>query len=222
MAELYHLHIKGIKEHKWKEKKEIIINNNFTNRLGDKINNFNDCTNNRNLEDIANYLNDILATIGYQTYSKMPLHLILDHMLNNQSKIDKKTQMIILNELKTLAFHSSVFKRELAMENFRKDNNSSLPSRLHCLYATTENGIEFWKKRIIDDDIDIYRIEVLEEPFKTSEIFIPDESFNYQELYKNSYGYWNPKLKNIPEETSEYLVKGKVKILEKVDEIKKQ
>ena len=122
MAELYHLHIKGIKEHKWKEKKEIIINNDFTNRLGDKINNFNDCTNNRNLEDIANYLNDILATIGYQTYSKMPLHLILDHMLNNQSKIDKKTQMIILNELKTLAFHSSVFKRELAMENFRKDN----------------------------------------------------------------------------------------------------
>lgn len=222
MVELYHLHLKGIKENKWKEKKEITINKDFINRLGEKINNFNDCTNNEKLDNIKNNLNGILTYNGYQNFTKMPLYLILEYMLNNESTIDYKTQKIILQEIKLLAFQSSVFKRELAMENFRKDNNNNLPSRLHCLYATTEDGVKYWQKRILDGDIDIYRIEALEEPFKTSEIFIPQESLNYEGIYKNSYKYWNPKFKNIPEETSEYLVQGKVKILEKVAELKKQ
>lgn len=50
--ELYHLHTKnleGCRDDKWKEKKEIIINDSFTNRLGNKIKNFNDSTNNAGL-----------------------------------------------------------------------------------------------------------------------------------------------------------------------------
>lgn len=221
MTELYHLHLKGIRDDKWKEKKEIIINDSFTNRLGKKVNNFNDCTTNPALENISNNINELLQHSGYQDYSKMPLYLILEYLLDPNTSINKSTQKVILQEVKNLAFQASIFKRETAMENYRKDHTKKLPSRQHCLYATTESGIDFWKKRISDGDIDIFRIETLEEPFKTSEIFIPSESGTYEEIYNDSFKYWNPKFKNIPEEASEYLVQGKVKILEKVAEIKK-
>lgn len=221
MAELYHLHLKGIRDDKWKEKKEITITNDFTNRLGKKVNNFNDCITNPQLDNISNTLNNLFQQCGYQKLSKMPLFLILDYMLDPNINIDPKTQKIILQEARKLAFQATILKRETAMENYRKDNKNHLPSRQHCIYATTENGIEYWKNKIIDNDIDIFRIETLEEPFKTSEIFIPNESSTYEEMYNNSYKYWNPKFKNIPEESSEYLIQGKVKILEKVDEIKK-
>ena len=219
MTELYHLHLKGNRDDKWKEKKEIIINDSFTNRLGKKVNNFNDCTTNPKLNEVSDIINNLFEYAGYKSFSRMPLYLILDHVLN--TNIDLETQKIILQEVRNLAFQAEIFKRETAMENYRKDNNKELPSRQHCLYATTESGIEYWKNKIIDGDIDIFRIETLEEPFKTSEIFIPDESSTYEEMYNSSFRYWNPKFKNIPEETSEYLVKGKIKILEKVDEIKR-
>lgn len=149
---------------------------------------------------------------------RMPLYLIMDEIDFN--KLNAKTQKIILKELRDLAFQSALFKREMAMENFRCNNNIKAPSRLHCVYATDEDGIRHWNQILNDGDIEVFRIETIEEPFKTSEIFIPDESGNYEEMYKNSYRYWNPKLKNIDEDRNEYLVKGKIKILEKVDEFK--
>jgi len=219
---LYHLHVKGIKgvrDDKWKEKKEIIITDGFVNRLGKKVNNFNDSVITDELKGIITNINFYLQLDGFEGFLKMPLYLILDYM--NDNKVDYETQKIILQEVRNLAFQAAMFKREMAMENFRKDNNSSLPSRQHCLYATTDAGINYWLEQLKDGDIDIFRIEPIEEPFKTSEIFIPSESNNYEEIYNNSFRYWNPKFKNIPEEYSEYLVKGKVKILEKVGEIKR-
>lgn len=217
MAELYHLHLKGIKDDKWKENKEINITDDYVNRLGKKVNEFNDCTTNPNLNGIYNILNNLFQQQGYQPFPRMPLYLILDFLSDNRKMIDFKTEKFILQEVRKLAFQAEIFKRETAMECFRKNNNSDLPSRQHCLYATTESGINYWKNKLTDGDLDIYRIETFEEPFKTNEIFIPDESGTYEEMYNNSFRYWNPKFKNVPEETTEYLVNGKVRILEKVE-----
>ena len=220
--DLYHLHVKGLKgvrDDKWKENKEIIISDSFVNRLGKKVNNFNDCTIKDELKIVINNINVDLQLNGFESFSKMPLHLIMDYLFANN--VNPQTQKIILQEVRNLAFQASIFKREMAMENFRKDNNSSLPSRQHCLYATTDEGINYWLEQLKDGDIDIFRIEPIEEPFKTSEIFIPSESNSYEEMYNNSFRYWNPKFKNIPEVYSEYLIRGKVKILEKVGEKKK-
>lgn len=158
---------------------------------------------------------------GYQTYSKMPLYLILDVILDPSNRIDPKLQRVLLEEARRIAFTASILKREAAMEEFRKTHKPELPSRMHCVYATTESGIEYWKNLITDNDLDVLRIETLDEPFKTSEIFIPSEDSTYEEMVTNSFRYWNPKFKNIPEESSEYLIQGKIKILEKVDEIKR-
>lgn len=221
MTELYHLHLIGNRDDKWKENKEIIIDDSFINRLGKKVNSFNDCTTNPQLDNISNSLNTIFKYSGITSFSKMPLHLILDFVLDPRNNIDQKTQLEVLKEVRNLTFQAAIFKRETAMENYRRDNNKNLPSRQHCIYVTTEHGIKYWLDRITDGNIDIFRIDALDEPFKTSEIFIPDESSNYKEMYDGSFRYWNPKFKNIPEETSEYLVKGKIKVLEKVDEIRR-
>lgn len=218
--ELYHLHLKGCHDDKWKERKEIVVTDKFENRLFKKVNNFNDCTSNQKLGNLSRYINMELNYNGYESFSKMPIYMLTDYLL--KPNIDLKTQKIILEEIKNMAFQASVFKRELAMENFRKDNNKNQPSRLHCLYATTEEGISFWQNQIIDGDLDVFRIEVIDKPFKTNEVFIPSESSTYEEMYNSSYRYWNPKFKNVPEECSEYLVQGRVKVLEKVEEIKKK
>ena len=107
------------------------------------------------------------------------------------------------------------------MEQYRQDKHNNLPSRLHCIYATDEKGLNHWRRQITDGDITIYRIEPMEEPFKTSEIFIPNEENSFEGMYNNSFHYWNPNFKKIPTNQSEYLVNGKVKILEKVMEFKK-
>lgn len=219
MSELYHLHTKGIRDDKWKEKKEIIINDNFINRLGKRCNEFNDCINNDQFSQICNNINNMLSYYGYETFTNMPLHLVIDYLLNNN--VDRTAMIKILQEVKKLSYNSSIFKREMAMEQFRKDNNNSLPSRLHCIYATDEKGIDTWKNKLVDGDMDLYRIDVIDEPFKTSELFIPCESCSFEDIYKYSYNYWNPKFKNINASANEYLVKGKIKILEKVAEYKR-
>ena len=218
--ELYHLHLKGCHDDKWKERKEIVVTNKFENRLFKKVNNFNDCTSNQKLSNLSRYINMGLNYKGYESFSKMPIYMLTDYLLN--PNIDLKTQKIILEEIKNMAFQTSIFKREIAMENFRRDNNKNQPSRLHCLYATTEEGISFWQNQIIDGDLDIFRIDIMDEPFKTNEVFIPSESSTYEEMYNSSYRYWNPKFRNVPEECLEYLIQGKVKVLEKVGEIKKK
>lgn len=52
--------------------------------------------------------------------------------------------------------------------------------------------------------------------FKTNEQLLPSENSTYGESYNVSFKYWNPKFKNLSNYTNEYLVQGKVKILEKL------
>lgn len=223
MTELYHIHTKGIRDDKWKVNKELIISDNFVNSLGKKCNEFNDCNTSNKLNDICDRINYVLNSFGFDSYENMPIHLIIEQLLIDEqnNRMDKNVLLEVLKLVKFLSYNASIFKREMAMEQYRKDNNSNLPSRLHCVYATDEDSLDTWRKKAINNDIEVYRIDIFEEPFKTSEIFIPDESFSYKDMYSNSYNYWNPKFKNIGNASNEYLVKGKIKILEKVAEFKK-
>ena len=110
--------------------------------------------------------------------------------------------------------------REMAMEEYRKENCINLPSRLHSLYACSEEGIDFWATQIRDNDVDIYRIDVFDEPFLSNEALLPAEELCYGDKVKASYKYFKPNKKDLNPITNEYLVQGKVKVLEKVKEIK--
>ena len=219
--ELYHLHLKGINDHFWKPRKEIVVTDKFNNRLAKKINNFSTATDETRIEELYNIHNLVLNANGYYCFDKTNLDDLIDcylHMKDFNPELNKYV-LELLRKSREIISNASMFKREMAMEEYRKDHNPSLPSRMHCIYALEEKDIPIWSQKLVDGDLEVFRIETLEEPFKTSEQLIPVEHLSYKDYYDASYNYWNPHKADI---NCEYLVKGKVKVKEKVDEIKRK
>lgn len=221
--ELYHLHTKGIKDNYWKEKKEIRIDESFENRLAKRVNNFSTTNVEDTLSGLLNLHSILIADMGYTPASEYNLCDLLNTFIYMRDRYPdlNKYKMELLKQSQDIIHTASMFKREMAMEQYRKDCFPNRPSRMHCLYALDEKDLDFWKYSLHDGDLELFRIDVLDQVFKTSEQFIPAEKLNYKDFYDASYSYWNPKQKKLDNEKCEYLIKGKVKILEKVDEFKK-
>ena len=49
-----------------------------------------------------------------------------------------------------------MFKRETALENYRKNNFNFLPSRLHSIYLTDEKGVSYWIDALDAKDYDLF------------------------------------------------------------------
>ena len=204
--ELYHIHKIEGKDNTgkfFKENKEIIVNDKFKNGMLRRYNDFTTLVklniNNQLIDlNIHDYLTGVLYNINRGiNYSKQDLEQILSIAYN-------------------ASYYGNMFKRETALENYRKDNNLLLPSRLHTIYLTDEKGIEYWIKALGAIEYNLYRVEVTGDIFKTNEQLIPDEKLNYKGVYEKAYDYWHPNFEKVPNYTNEYLVRGKVKILEKI------
>lgn len=102
------------------------------------------------------------------------------------------------------------------MKIIEKNNFNFLPSRLHSIYLTDEKGVSYWIDALDAKDYDLCRVEVTGNIFKTNEQLLPDETLSYKDAYENSFNYWHPNFKKVPDNTNEYLVNGKIKILEKI------
>ncbi|MBO5530134.1 MAG: DUF2441 domain-containing protein [Bacilli bacterium] len=113
-----------------------------------------------------------------------------------------------------------IFKRKLSIEEYRKEFESNKPSRLHCLYACKEEGVNYWLDILNSKICDIYRIDTIDEPFRTNEQLLPEETSSFIESYNACKRYFNPRAKDFNGISDEYLVQGKVKLLEKVYEIR--
>ena len=219
--EYYHLHTKGIKDAFWKEKREFIITDKFKNRLYDRTNNFTSILPINDLNIIYAMLEPELRDNFYRMFgNQVNLEFLIHYCLENV--VDKKVLKMLLELSKLQTYNSGMFKRELALENYRKDNFPNIPSRLHSLFVTTEDGIRFWQSRLIDSDLEVFKLDIMDEPFVTNESYLPYESLVYGDYYQAASGYWYPNLKKDNPLTREYLVQGKVKILEKVAEIQKK
>lgn len=204
--ELYHIHkIVGndSKGKFWKKSKEIIVDDKFKN---DMLKRYNDFTTSMKLDADGEMINlnihDYLTAILFN--------------LNNGINYSKSELKQFINLAYHASYYGNMFKRETALENYRKDNVSSLPSRLHTVYLTDEKGIDYWVKALGTSTYNLYRVEAVGDIFKTNEQLIPDERLSYIDAYESSYNYWHPNLKKVPDYTNEYLVKGKIKVLEKI------
>ena len=62
------------------------------------------------------------------------------------------------------------------MEEYRRNNCPELPSRLHSLFACSEEGIDYWQPKIVSHEAQIFRIDTYEEPFVSNETLLPYES----------------------------------------------
>lgn len=218
--ELYHLHLKGNYDRMYKKNSEFIIDKNkFNNRLYNQIYNMNATVDASRYQQMIEQFNCYLSNAGLpQLPNKVNLGEFLGFALLYGAS--NKEWINMLTDAKKIILAEGMNIREMAMEEYRKENCDNIPSRLHSLYACSEEGIDFWKTKIRDNDVDVYRIDVLDEPFVSNEILLPAESLCYGDKKKASYKYFNPKKKDLNPATNEYLVQGKVKILEKVTEFK--
>lgn len=205
--ELYHIHkIEGkdsVGEF-WKENKEIKVDDKFKNGM---LKRYNEFTTKMKASDVEGNIIDI----NIHDYLVRVLF-----KLNSGRVFSKKELEEILKLSYRVSYYGNMFKRETALENYRKDNVSTLPSRLHTIYLTDEKGIDYWVNALQTDNYTLYRVEASGEIFKTNEQLIPDEELSYKDVYESAYNYWHPNFKHVPDYTNEYWVKGKVKVLEKI------
>lgn len=213
--ELYHIHLLGHQDKMYKENNEINIKENlFNNRLYDRAMNFGVSVSSDDYEFTSRLFN-----MCYFFGNKLPAGEVLAFLNATDACPEEKVKL--LKELEKMLLSIQIAKRELSIENYRKDHYSNKPSRMHSLFACYEEGLDFWKRNINDGSVDIYRIDVLDEPFVTSPNLLPSETSSYLESYNASMRYFNPRQKDLDKMTDEILVQGKVKILEKVEEIRR-
>ena len=218
--ELYHLHLKGNYDRLYKEHSEFEIDKDkFNNRIYNRIYVMNATVDTNKYKPLVDVFNGCLKEIGAPTFDKRVNLGDLVGFIMMQGATNEEL-VSILKDAKTMILTEGINIREMAMEEYRKENCINLPSRLHSLYACSEEGIEFWSNQIRDNDVDVYRIDVFDEPFLSNEILLPNEGLCYGDKVKESHNYFNPKKKDLNPITNEYLVQGKVKIKEKVLEIK--
>ena len=108
----------------------------------------------------------------------------------------------------------NIYNRELILEEERKQNFSSLPSRLHSIWVCEEEQIEFWEK-CLNGNTTLFRVQLNGDLFHSSYLFLPDEGLPANEIKEAAKKYWNPVFKTEEEiKKSEYLFQGEVKVLE--------
>ena len=207
--ELFHIHKVTNKNDHWSNNKILNINDNYNSIMNQRHQNFSQLVN--------------VFEGGSQEYINFSF-ILADYMrrINNLSVI-KNDDIIELKRLLEIGYqmtyNADLFRREEALENYRKDNLSHLPSRLHSMFLCDNDGIEYWQDVISQNDkieTETYRVLASGDIFKTNEQLLPSEILTYQETYQQAFKYWNPKFKNLPNYTNEYLIRGKIKVLEKI------
>ena len=197
--EMYHFHNNKVYNEIWVPGNEIVVDNNFeTNYL-----------------NVLRFYNTAVNTIegGRESFN-----YIIDGYLKHEQ--DKETLINLLRKASHLLYGANLFKREMALEEVRKQKYPCLPSRKHSIWLCDEKGLEFWKDQIShhgEIPSDLYRLSVTGNLFKSSDAFIPEFTSGYETNLQEAEKYWNPVFDDEDQESrAEYLFQGKVKILEKV------
>ena len=198
--EMYHFHHTDLFKDIWVPNNEIIVDDNFETSF---------------LKILRLYNTAVNTESGKRT----EFDKIIDIYLKTEQ--DKETYIKLLKESRRILMGASIFMREMALEEIRKQKYNTLPSRKHSIWLCDEKSKNFWNKELIKESngqLDLYKVLVSGELFKSSDEFIPDNHLNYETMLKESEKYWDPVFENDKqEEKAEYLFQGKVKILEKIN-----
>ena len=197
---MYHYHKLGIYDNIWKEGNELIVDNTFNSYYGRIIKNFNTAVKcNNGSVSLEMIIEKFLKEIGIEN-------------------IDLKTIEYLLKDSLAIITNTNIFNRELMLENYRKENNPNLPSRLHSIWLTDNKSLNFWKEQLEKrKKLVLYRVSVTGNLFKSSDSFIPGDELTAKEMYEASSAYWNPVFSKEDLCKAEYLFQGKVKVLEKIN-----
>ena len=222
--ELFHLHTKGIKDNNWVEGKVINVDDKFTNRLGERVNDYNTCVAGAHHPELYNSHKILFESNGIFVGENVELCDLISHylfLINNGEHIQRNVTIKLLEEASKILHDSRIFKREKAMEEYRQINTPENPSRLHSVFLCNESDLDYWSSNLLDNDLDVFKVEVDNTPFASSEEFFTDVDLSYKETLDSLYSYWHPNLKKVKNYPIEYLATGKILLKEKVSEIKR-
>ena len=197
---MYHYHKLGLYDDIWQEGNEIIVDNNFNSSYGRIISNFNTAIN--------------LLPENKQ----ISLDKIIEAYLENKDYNNLDVLKNLLQFSKNMIQNINIYNRELMLEKYREDNNPKLPSRLHSIWLTDKESLNFWKEQLKNSGkLKLYRVSITGNLFKSSDSFIPNDELTTKEMYEASSIYWNPIFSEENLCKAEYLFQGKIKILKKIN-----
>lgn len=188
----YHIHKINNKDEVWKVENELEIGKD----------------NNKFFEESMNFESKILMD-----NKKYPFKNVYEHYLSTKNI---QGELKLLDDANNFINEFQILIRELGMEEIRRNLFPQIPSRQKCIWLCRKEQINYWKNRI-SGKIDIFKVEIFDEPFKTRESFIPLPSDSYNEILRKSKEYWQG-VDNTLNEDDEYLYVGKLKIIDKFEE----
>lgn len=189
---MYHLHRKGTYDKLWV--------------AGNTINN-----------DRENFVNAFsLMGKSFNTLSSFngdlrPLSNILEFWAKRFHSYEESK--MLLNEARMAIDELNLLKRELALEEVRKNFYPDIVSREKAIWLCDLEQLKYWKKALKVRSA--FEVEVTGEMFETSDLLLPNRSLNYDACLAAAHDYWKADLTDIPSETYEYLFCGEIKVLKK-------
>ena len=197
---MYHYHRLGIYDNIWQVGNEIIVDDNFNSYCSSIIDKFSTSVKCKNgLFSLEKIIDKYLDDIGIEN-------------------VDLETIIGLLKASSAIITNANMYNRESMLENYRKENNPNLPSRLHSIWLTDNKSLNFWKEQLEKrKKLVLYRVSVTGNLFKSSDSFIPGDELTAKEMYEASSKYWNPVFSEDDLCKAEYLFQGKVKVLEKIN-----
>ena len=172
---MYHYHKLGLYDDIWQVGNELIVDSNFNSFCGSIVDKF---------TTAVKCENGIFS-----------LEKIIDKYLNDISieNVDLKTITNLLKASSAIITKANMYNRELMLEQYRKENNPKLPSRLHSIWLADKESLNFWKEQLNGGrNLTLYRVSITGNLFKSSDSFIPDDELTAKEMYEASSKYWNP------------------------------
>ena len=197
---MYHYHKLGLYDDIWQVGNKIMVDSNFNSFCGSIVDKF---------TTAVKCENGIFS-----------LEKIIDKYLNDISieNVDLKTITNLLKASSAIITKADMYNRELMLEKYRKENNPNLPSRLNSIWLADKESLYFWKEQVREyRKIVLFRVSITGNLFKSSDSFIPNDELTTKEMYNVSSKYWNPVFNEDDLCKAEYLIQGKVKVLEKIN-----
>lgn len=195
---MFHFHHNYLFKDIWVPGNELTVDNNFNSQYG-----------------------TILKTYGTGFKTKddkiTPLNRIIRYYLDE--KAGEETYIQLLKDAEHVIKGADLFEREMALEIVRRLCYPELPSRQHSIWLCDETSKRHWESTLSSkDDLDLFKVSVTGNLFKSSDAFLPDEGITFGEMINMAKKYWEPNFEKEHHETqAEYLFQGKIKILERIN-----
>lgn len=207
---MYHYHKQGIYDEMWQPGNELTVDDNF--------------------RSFYSKILEIFTTgVRYNDNKVRSLDRIIDYYLEEykNKKMDEELVKQIFVATKKIIIQTNACRREFALEQIRKELYPHLPSRLHSIWLTDKDNLDFWQSNLVTketiknnpDFLRLYEVNITGNLFKSSDYYIPDDELTMLQMMEQSRKYWNPDFINNEKALrgTEYLFQGKLKILRRIE-----